>query len=179
MEKWNTKICDQMSLLLSNRPFPSSPQSLFQSGSKCETFVMIINLNEWKLIFITGTSPLASLWNGGWCELGNSLTTGRGLQSRRSRYWCCEAAQFNTITNKLKGHCHGSFSVLHLGHNWLNNESWYLIQKQQHSLYLCLHFWGFLAYISSRLENVGPVFSRFNPFLSWAVHDKLNSAKFL
>ena len=28
-----------------NRPFPSSPQSLFQSESKCETFVMIISSN--------------------------------------------------------------------------------------------------------------------------------------
>ena len=26
-----------------NRPFPSSPQSLFQSESKCEIFVMVIN----------------------------------------------------------------------------------------------------------------------------------------
>ena len=33
-----------------NRPFPSSPQSLFQSESKCEIFVMVIrsnfNMNE-------------------------------------------------------------------------------------------------------------------------------------
>ena len=33
-----------------NRPFPSSPQSLFQSESKCEFFVMVIgsyfNMNE-------------------------------------------------------------------------------------------------------------------------------------
>ena len=28
---------------------------------------------EWKLIFITKTSHLASLWNGGWGELGNGL----------------------------------------------------------------------------------------------------------
>ena len=28
-----------------NRPFPRSPQSLFQSESKCETFVMIISSN--------------------------------------------------------------------------------------------------------------------------------------
>ena len=28
-----------------NRPFPSSPQSLFQSESKCEIFVMVISSN--------------------------------------------------------------------------------------------------------------------------------------
>ena len=28
-----------------NRSFPSSPKSLFQSESKCETFVMIISSN--------------------------------------------------------------------------------------------------------------------------------------
>ena len=28
-----------------NRPFPSSPQSLFQSESNCETFVTIISSN--------------------------------------------------------------------------------------------------------------------------------------
>ena len=28
-----------------NRPFPSSPKSLFQSESKCEIFVMVINSN--------------------------------------------------------------------------------------------------------------------------------------
>ena len=30
---------------LPNRPFPSSPQSLFQSESKCEAFVMTISFN--------------------------------------------------------------------------------------------------------------------------------------
>ena len=28
-----------------NKPFPSSPQSLFQTKSKCEIFVMVINSN--------------------------------------------------------------------------------------------------------------------------------------
>ena len=31
--------------IVANRPFPSSPQSLFQSESKCEIFVMIISSN--------------------------------------------------------------------------------------------------------------------------------------
>ena len=55
-----------------NRPFPSSPQSLFQSKSKCEYFVMVISsifkMNEnWFSLYI------ALLWNGGWGELGNGL----------------------------------------------------------------------------------------------------------
>ena len=59
-----------------SRPFPSSPKSLFQNESKCEIVVMVISSNfnyEWKLIFITKTSHLASLWNGGWGEFGNGL----------------------------------------------------------------------------------------------------------
>lgn len=32
-----------------------------------------------------------------------------------------------------KGHC-ATVALLFLGHNWLNNETWFLIQKQQHSL---------------------------------------------
>ena len=58
-----------------NRPFPSSPQSLFQSESKCEIFVMIIVLiSIWmKTDFHNRLSHLASLWNGGWDELGNGL----------------------------------------------------------------------------------------------------------
>ena len=31
--------------LWDNRPFPSSPQSLFQSESKCKIFVMVISSN--------------------------------------------------------------------------------------------------------------------------------------
>ena len=32
-----------------------------------------------------------------------------------------------------KGHC-ATVALLFLGHNWLNNETWYVIQRQQHSL---------------------------------------------
>ena len=58
------------------RTFPSSPKSLFQSESKCEIFVMVISSNfniVWNLIFLTKTSHLALLWNGGWGKLGNGL----------------------------------------------------------------------------------------------------------
>ena len=35
-----TFICIRLSLLFYNRPFPSSPQSLFQSEAKCEVVVL-------------------------------------------------------------------------------------------------------------------------------------------
>ena len=69
--------------LLYNRPFPSCLQSLFQSESKGKIFVMVIssNFNTNKNIFITKSSHLASLWNGGWGELGNGLFRKRFLSS--------------------------------------------------------------------------------------------------
>ena len=39
------RVILKLSCQKGNRSFPSSPQSLFQSESKCETFVMIISSN--------------------------------------------------------------------------------------------------------------------------------------
>lgn len=53
-------------------PFWSCRQSLFQSKSRSEIFVMVIRSN-WKLVLVRKTSHLASLSNGGWDELENGL----------------------------------------------------------------------------------------------------------
>ena len=63
----------------SNRPFPSSLVPLFQSESKCETFLMKMTLICMKmklhaeLIFIWMVSHLDLFWNRGTRELGNGL----------------------------------------------------------------------------------------------------------
>ena len=44
-KKQRKKEKERKKTLKSNRPFLSSPQSLFQSESKCETFVMKISSN--------------------------------------------------------------------------------------------------------------------------------------
>ena len=58
-----------------NRPFPISPQSPFQSKAKCEVcyenqFSFILKL---ELIIITKVLHLDSLWKRDWGELGNGL----------------------------------------------------------------------------------------------------------
>ena len=65
--------------LNSNRPFPSSLVPLFQSESKCETFLMKMSsacsfiFMQIKVIFIRMVSHLDSLWNRGTRGLGNGL----------------------------------------------------------------------------------------------------------
>ena len=62
-----------------NRPFPSSLVPLFQSESKCETFLMKMSsacrliFMQINVIFIRMVSHLDSLWNRGTRELGNGL----------------------------------------------------------------------------------------------------------
>ena len=63
----------------SNRPFPSSLVPLFQSESKCKTFLMKMSsacsfiFMQIKVIFIRKVSHLHSFWNRGTRELGNGL----------------------------------------------------------------------------------------------------------
>ena len=57
-----------------NRPFPSSPGSLFQKKGKCSAFDMeIIFHSHAKLIFTRKVVHLASFWKWGFLELGNGL----------------------------------------------------------------------------------------------------------
>ena len=69
----------EISRYLTNRPFPSSLEPLFQNESKCETFYMKMSsacsfiFMEIKAIFIRMVSHLDSLWNRGTRELGNGL----------------------------------------------------------------------------------------------------------
>ena len=64
---------------LFNRPFPSSLVPLFQSESKCETFLMKMGsacsfiLMQIQVLFIRIVSHLDSLLNRGTRELGNGL----------------------------------------------------------------------------------------------------------
>ena len=74
-----TGTSSQWSLILMNRPFPSSLVPLFQNESKCETFHMKMSsacsfiFMQIKVIFIRMVSHLDSLWNRGTRELGNGL----------------------------------------------------------------------------------------------------------
>ena len=57
-----------------NRPFPSSPASLFQKKGRCSAFDMeIIFHSHAKLIFTRKVVHLASFWKWGFLELGNGL----------------------------------------------------------------------------------------------------------
>ena len=58
-----------------NKPFPSSPEPLYQNEVKCSAFdmEMIFIFMQIKLIFSRKVVHLASLWKWGFWELGSGL----------------------------------------------------------------------------------------------------------
>ena len=78
-DAWNEVAQFPYGSLGLNRPFPSSPGSLFQNEGRCSAFDMEIIFHSYaiKLIFKRKVVHLASFWKWGCLELGSGLFMGR------------------------------------------------------------------------------------------------------